>query len=116
MVEYDFAPGASLHEFEFRNRIDPRRPTARSPRLYDSLVGREFDMSSCDIPAEERESLAARASCMNFFYIIIIRMNHNLAEAILSFKSHRRRRRRVRRLNAQYVGLSHIHLRQDKNF
>jgi hypothetical protein len=55
MVKYDLSPGALLHELELRNRIDARSPTARSPGLNDSLVWYKFDLSSRDVPAEERE-------------------------------------------------------------
>src|ERR1700679_3861143 len=55
MVKYDLAPDVLLHEFEFRNRVDPRRPPARSPRLHDTLVRHKFDVSPCDVSAEERE-------------------------------------------------------------
>ena len=55
MVKYDFGSGALLHEFEFRNRIDARGPAARSPGLHDSLVRHQFDVSSRDMPTEERE-------------------------------------------------------------
>ena len=55
MVKYDFGSGALLHELEPRNRIDARSPAARSPGLHDALVRHKFDVSSRDVPAEERE-------------------------------------------------------------
>ena len=55
MVKYDLGPGALLHELELRNRIDARSPAACSPGLHDSLVRHKFDVSSRDVPAEERE-------------------------------------------------------------
>ena len=55
MVKYDLGSGALLHELELRNRIDARSPAARSPGLHDALVRHKFDVSSRDVPAEERE-------------------------------------------------------------
>jgi hypothetical protein len=55
MVKYDLGSGALLHELELRNRIDARIPAARSPGLHDSLVRHKFDVSSRDVPTEERE-------------------------------------------------------------
>ena len=58
MIKYDFGPGALLHEFELRNRIDARTPAARSPSLDDSLVRHKFHLPSCDVPAEQLERAA----------------------------------------------------------
>jgi hypothetical protein len=55
MVKYDLGPGTLLHELELRYRIDARIPAARSPGLHDSFVRHKFNMSSYDVPAEERE-------------------------------------------------------------
>jgi hypothetical protein len=55
MVKYDSAPGTLLDQFKLRNRINARRPAARSPSLHDSLTRHKFDVSSSNIPAEERE-------------------------------------------------------------
>jgi hypothetical protein len=55
MVEYNLGPGALLHEFELRNRIDARRPAAGSPGLHDALARHKFDVSSRDVATEERE-------------------------------------------------------------
>src|SRR4029077_9141646 len=55
MVENDLGPGALLHQIELRNRIDARRPAARSPGLHDSLVRYKFDVPSRVVPAKECE-------------------------------------------------------------
>src|ERR1700728_3554132 len=55
MIEHDLGPGALHHELELRNRIDAWSPAARSPGLHDSLVRHKFDLSSRDVPPEERE-------------------------------------------------------------
>src|SRR5208282_1820186 len=55
MVKYDPGPGALLHDFKLRDRVHTRSPAAGSPSLHNSLVRHKFDVSSGDVPAEERE-------------------------------------------------------------
>ena len=55
MVKYDPGPGTLRYELEFGNRIHARSPAAGSPGLHDSLVRHKFDLSSRDVPTEERE-------------------------------------------------------------
>src|SRR5882724_10789314 len=55
MVKDDLAAGALFEKFESGNRIDARRPVARSPGLDNPHVRHKLDMSSCDEPAVERK-------------------------------------------------------------
>jgi len=44
VIKDNLGRGALLHQFEFRDRIHARIPTARSPRLHDALTRDEFDI------------------------------------------------------------------------
>ena len=55
VVEGDLGFGAILFELKFRNRVLARVPGGGTPRLYDSLVGNQFNVASYNLPPEHRK-------------------------------------------------------------
>ena len=58
VIKHDLGAGSLLHKIEPHDRIVARSPALRPPRLYDTLIGDQLEMTPRDASAEQRKRAA----------------------------------------------------------